>query len=106
MLDAGMTKILKMGGEIGEIIGARVAAALDQFNRPRVTASGKGTYSMPLISVTASAGIKVHPSPAATMYFRVSRLVAWRFEASISEHAAIACSRRQWPSSSNRGSVG
>ena len=37
MLDAGMTKILKMGGEIGEIIGARVAAAPDQFNRPRVT---------------------------------------------------------------------
>ena len=37
MLEAGMTKILKMGGEIDEIIGTWVAAAPDQFNRPRVT---------------------------------------------------------------------
>jgi len=37
MLEAGMTKILKMGGEIDEIIGAWVTAAPDQFNRPRVT---------------------------------------------------------------------
>jgi hypothetical protein len=28
-------------------------------------------------------GINVHPSPAAARYFKVSKLVAWRFEGAI-----------------------
>jgi hypothetical protein len=37
---------------------------------------GSGAYLIPIASFAAMMGINVHPSPAATMYFKVSKLVA------------------------------
>ena len=60
---------------------------------------GRGEYTTASLAATANAGTSVQPSPAATMYFNVSRLVAWRLARLAPEQAASACPRRQCPSS-------